>query len=679
MRTAADIIAARYGIDKKYLFTIEATGFSQVLNYAPDNFYNGKMRLVRNKTYRGMVRYISFGVLVFYKDGKDILSNFYEAYGTEYDVFLKVEVYEGGVPTLYVNLKLDFSTYKNGDISVRIQAVDTSFTELIKNREDIKVNLFSTTSIDGVALTDFPNGLNLIDTSINKTADWSLGTGTPDPIHIIPITLGTSTFSEAQNSGTVINSNAGAFFYNCINPSPLVLDIGINGTMGFVGDPPYLVDTYTAYLYVYDSNNNRTQSFLIGEVTGDSATANTAIALSKIISLTVNPGDSLILQATWGALTNEQLTYNTVPISLSESLIGLPVKTIRAFAVYDAFLRVVQQLTGVDDCLRSDTFGRTDTPIHTYSADGIILHLLKGRFLRDNSEMPFPVSLKDLFESINSIYNIGLAVESGNVVRIEKIDYFFQNTITLDISDIVTPEITTIEVSPEDIYKQIQVGFDKFGNQKDVTNDVSNIEFNTKATYTTEIKSVTTGLNIISKVRGDSTDIIKLANDTDLAKNASGDNDLFFLKSVRDTSGFKVETDEQFSSIIGAPYGTKTLNLDLSPARSLLRWGDIIHAGLKIGTIRWQNTDNNYKLSTQKTTETVPVTERADIDYSVLAPPIFKAEKIKVTVALTFTQINTIFENPNGLIKISADKQGWIDEMIVNNKDNMVELTLIRQ
>ena len=199
-----------------------------------------------------------------------------------------------------------------------------------------------------------------------------------------------------------------------------------------------------------------------------------AVAFSKSINLTINSGDSLVLQATWGALTDEYITYDSIPVSLIESLPGLSVKTIRAFEVYEAFLRVVQQLTGVDDCLRSDTFGRTDTPIHTYSTDGIILHLLKGRFLRDNSDMPFPVSLKDLFESVNSMYNIGLAVESGNVVRIEKIDYFFQNTVILDISDIVTPEITTIEVSPEDIYKQIQVGFDKFGNQKDVTNDVSN-------------------------------------------------------------------------------------------------------------------------------------------------------------------------------------------------------------
>jgi len=671
----ADIIARRRTNNKRYRFTIIGSLGSNVLEYAPDGFANGEMRLVRNKTYRGLFRSISISELVFYKDGKELLQYYYEEYGVDAEVLLKVEKYTSTGYVNWVSLKLDFAVYEINDVSVTVQAVDDSFVEKLKNREDQEVNLLSTTSVDGDTLPAMTVGLEFVDTSIDNNSAWTCNpTGTTYPLHhTIPVQVTAGgDFTEAISPAQIADDKAGALFYESEHVRILNWSGSVVGSIDAVGSQTDDL-SYSLILKIYDVDNVMTYSKLLGHTTG-----NASISFNYTIDLqvTLNEGDSVVLQGEWttsGDVADYTITYTNCTPAVNESYDGLIAGDVPAWGIYEAFKRTIGLITGVDDCLYSEKFGRTDLG---YASDGTLLHIIKGKQLRTNVDS-VPIKLKDLFTSVNAMYNIGLGYVNGKV-RIEDVSYFYNDTVILDISYKVTNEIISKSVAPDLIYKDISAGYAKYG-KKEV---LSGFEFNTKASYTSEVKSVTTPLNIISLYRADGTSVVRLQHDDDLSKDVDGDNDLFFLKSTRNLGGnLWIETDEQFSSIQGTVYADKSINLDLTPARNIRRWGNVLTPGFikSTGKLRWQNTDNNNNLVTQKTTETTAVTEAADIDYTSLEAPIYYAERYKLTVPLTNDEINTIFTNPNGLIRLSDTKAGWIDELIVNNDTNDVQMTLIRK
>lgn len=103
--------------------------------------------------------------------------------------------------------------------------------------------------------------------------------------------------------------------------------------------------------------------------------------------------------------------------------------------------------------------------------------------------------------------------------------------------------------------------------------------------------------------------------------------DDFFFGAGIATSQYLAKTNEDYLSIINAPFGASSFNLDISPARNLRNHGSDIRASLenRLGEyIRFNTSDKNSNLKTQKVGETSQVIENEDILIANLENPYLR-------------------------------------------------------
>jgi len=183
------------------------------------------------------------------------------------------------------------------------------------------------------------------------------------------------------------------------------------------------------------------------------------------------------------------------------------------FYIYEAFARTLQLISGNHLPFYSDLLGRIDSSPERYSTDGAasLMAITSGRWIRDFdptiTQLNF--SLKDLFKTINAIWNIGLGFENGKV-RIEDEKYFFDvaenpdlgsdgkywkvNQI-LDLSGWLNNEMISKEVLPDWYANEISGGYGKF----EYENIQGLKEFNTQSKWAIPIKSVKSTLDLKSE------------------------------------------------------------------------------------------------------------------------------------------------------------------------------------
>jgi len=673
MSTQAEIIARRKAINELYQFSLIIGLTTTVLNYAPDgwNEEEAQIELNRDKTYRGLFRTMSARELTFYKDGFDLIKAAYNSGGVDEEILLQVDRfdYTTGGYTLLATLKADLATYVETDIGIKVQMVDSGFQEVVKNRESVNVNLMSDVTIDGVAITNHVGDLNIPDTNVNNQAIWGgdYGHVPASAYYVVPFLI-TATggiddaitpditktgFDAAINTGETI----GRYFS------------AINGTLGGTIHAPELPQGaevgLSIKMSVYNSDGTLdSEKEVVSGFGTDLWTFN--LTFSEI--LTLYAGQRITFWGTWytRGTGTYGLSFTSLSLTIDETYIGTTAKGIVAFEIYEAFLRTIQMISGVEDCLVSNKFGRTDTPIRTYPTDGEILHIFKGKYLRMDGQT-VPVTLKDLFTSISAIYNIGLGIEDGTA-RIEDLSYFYADTLLLDLTGRVPVEILERSVDPGSINVSVQAGFSKYNNQLKPT---GGYEFNTKTDYASQIKSVKTSKSIVSPYRADGTQMIAIEQQTDPATNVDGDDDIFLIKTGRITGGFQAETSENFIFVDGSPYSQKAFNLEFTPARNMQRWANVLASGTN-GKYIWQNTDVNINLQTQKTGEVAPLVESADLNFS--GSQRFIAEFFKFEVDLTWNEVMSILAAPYGYIVISTEYSGWIESMQLKNSKVTIKL-----
>ncbi len=671
MSTQAEIVTRRKRITPIYRFSLIIGATTTVLNYAPDG-WNEQISLKRNKTYRGLFSTLSTNELTFHKDGYNLIKSAYNSGGVDAEILLKVERYNYGT-NIYsdlVTMKVDLATYEETDIGVKVQVIDSSFQEIINNRDSVKVNLMNDVTIDGVAVTNNSGQLTIPDTNVSNSADWVTGTYYATPVpksHIVPFSF--TSESGISDAITPDTSKTGADAY-------MVGGIGIGRVFSFTGNVEAHITaplggtdapvSLSIIMDIYDSDGTLSQTIPLGSDSGTSP-YNFNISISQNVNL--KSEQKIVIGGKWTGTSDFIFGYDVLSLSISETYVGTNAGIITAFPIYEAFLRTIQMITGVEDCFYSNKFGRTDTPIITYPSNGDCLHIFKGKYLRADGQT-VPVTLKDLFNSINSIYNIGLGIENGKV-RIEDLSYFYADTLLLDLTGRVPDEMIKRGVDPERINAAVQIGFSKYNNQLKPT---GGYEFETKTDYASHIKSVTTTKYILSQYRADTTQMIAIQQETDVTKDATGDDDIFLIKTFRDGDHFTAETNQNFTFVSGTPYAEKSFNLEFTPARNMKRWANVLASGTD-GVYVWQNTDVNINLQTQKTGETSPVVESADLNFSGLQR--FFAEIIKFEVDLTFDEVTSILGAPYGYIVVNSTISGWIEEMEL--KDSKVTLKLRRR
>ena len=114
------------------------------------------------------------------------------------------------------------------------------------------------------------------------------------------------------------------------------------------------------------------------------------------------------------------------------------------YLVNESLSRAAEAITGGNIRAYSDFFGRTDSQPYTTALDGegsLLCFtnglLIRGYTLLDGSRPPMPVSLKEMFEALNAIYNIGMCIEPDtnrtgmNRLRIEPMHHFYQPNVMM--------------------------------------------------------------------------------------------------------------------------------------------------------------------------------------------------------------------------------------------------------
>lgn len=647
-----------------------------LLRYAPDGWEKSRFSIIRNEKYKGLFRKVSVNELTFVKDARDYLRDVYEGQGI--NAVCTFYVYRWNDTTQayaeYFAGKVDFSTYKISETGVTVEAIDTSLHEKIKNRENTIVDLLKRTSIGGYSIPAFtgePQQLTFPAFNIVAIATWNrpAAASTTSDAHRLPMQVVTSEFTEADDQA--IDSTDNCFTASLANRT-LAIEGTACGTITF--DEEEVSVLMTVQLLKNGANIATLDTIAISFAT------NYVFSIAFSSSISIVTGDTLAIRVLLsGVVSGHTTQYSDVWVQFRENIDSVSLSSCTAFPWYEALLRCCQHLADGNDVLISEKFGRTDTPIRTYAGDGEIGHITKGLYVRGANayNSTLPVTLSDLFASLDALFCLGMGIEGSQVV-VEELSYFFDTSVVLDISGRIRENAIGKEVLPSWHFNRISAGYGSFEYQ--ATGGLS--EFNTKSEFTTVISVIDNIYSILSKYRADTQGIIALrkagSNDTNDVK---GDEDIFLVDAVRQSGLFYARTDEGFDEIGGGVDADNWYNVRLSPGRNLRRHGQVIRAGLErnLGSaVRWQTSDKNTQLYSQMTGETAPIREDDDIVVNDLTAPMWWAEAYTVECELDYDDLTAILTNPRGLIKLADEKYGWILEVNAGNSENKAEMRLLR-
>lgn len=203
-------------------------------------------------------------------------------------------------------------------------------------------------------------------------------------------------------------------------------------------------------------------------------------------AMTISPGDRVYLQFSWLAIAYFSGDGN------ADAIIDEPLKMwfqwdefkfeatadsycepthANVYMVNEALSRITEVYT--NDCLRvkSDYFGRTNSQPYVSDVNGCgalqaITSGLKVRnvSMQDGTKPKVTISMKEMFDNLNAIHNIGLGVEDdtirgGKWIRVEPVQHFYNNTVLIECNSV--REIKT-SLDQSAVYSTAKIGYAKW-------------------------------------------------------------------------------------------------------------------------------------------------------------------------------------------------------------------------
>ena len=711
MRSKQDIAGLGHSnTPKRFKFVLSCKDENDlVLIHAPDGWKEGELTFIRDKEYKGVIQSYSTNELTFVKEGRDYVQRGYERGGIDYEIKIKIYLLKNSnfkYQSYFVG-KIDLATYKIDSIGVTCEVTPTGFQDVVLNREDLDVDVTSNKTIGGGtidALTNVPGRVTIPEYSATQNAEWLISgskinvEGFVIKKYHVPLTANVSEFSESE-----INSQTFTEF-----------EILPNQTF-FNSDGEYILNfsLYLSVTYVSKSTASRfdTQVHLYknGSIVKTYSKSEKDVLQSTQIfneteELEIVVGDQYSLTINTLGRVDYNLSIDGNSLSLDRDLgEDINASFVYMFYIYEAFFKVLQLISKKAKPFYSKFLGRTDSETDTYTEDGegSLMTITNGKWIRqfDRNVNPFNLNLKDLFKTINGIYNVGLEFSEdpiGNeVVRLEKEQYFYdieedeteskiwKTNQILDLSDWLNNEVIEKEVLPDWYANEVESGYSKF----DYENIQGLKEFNTVSTWSIPIRSVKSKLDLTSAYRADTQGVNKLKQKTASefpTEDVSGDNDVFVFDVKRygilPDIIFTVKTDEDFISVVGGVDPEQSYNLDFTPRRNLERHGSRFRSmQIPLGKeLQWLKSDKNSKVQTQKTDEDSIKQESGDIQFDSLTPGYWIPEAYIFEAPVDEDVISAIQTNPRGVIKIDKDKYGWILEVQTNSETRKGSFKLLR-
>lgn len=377
---------------------------------------------------------------------------------------------------------------------------------------------------------------------------------------------------------------------------------------------------------------------------------------------------------------------------VTQVFVSYDARTREGFPIYEAIERVLQLILDSQYPFYSEFFGRTDTSRgYNTSWDQYVsenqlrfAHIFSGLHLRgaslfgSDNNSPLSISFKDLFDSINAIWNVGYETETRDNferIRIENYDYFFEDVEAIDLSGRINRYDIETEIMPDLIYHKFLSGYE------DYTYETINGrgEFNTENSRTS-VLNTESEYNNKSKLRADTKGITDELIDELDTEDTEEDGDLFILKTQKD-SDWTPEYEENITIKDNTSYfDDNTFNLYFTPSRNLRRHANRIKGAFSKHLSSKLIFQGSNKLQTLKTEgEGYTITENDDIEVKVLDAGLFKPIRHKVTCYFTLSDFETLMANKKGYITFSDSISGYLLNLKKKNNEDKAEIEIIEK
>lgn len=594
-----------------------------------------QVKLTRDKETLGIFFDYIFQTLEFYGVGGATIKAAYEAKRLKAKMKLRINYYcsDDEQYNLFYEGRLSFPRYRDtcGDMCVvSIGLEEDNDIMLLRNNYEQSVNLNSNIAFDGTTvLTDYDKlnfdltipgrGIQLTSEGVNAAQHTFDLLAFPTWNNIAP---GGTTGSEQGGFMPIYDTTRLSEFNVTTFPVEGYYDTSVrfNDGQNSVGTPPLLNLAINPVLKCQPTNVNLEYRIKGRIIDNTNATRSVGVAMNTVVgpdpaNVVFYASQQMASYEAFNFLTTEfDISFNG-PININEgdklyqyAIIGYVKSTTNAlqqlFIQYDpetyikitgfstcedsesktylineAVSRVTEAITNDSIRFYSETFGRTDSQPYAIGVDtcagltAIVNGInLRRRVLANGQQPGCFLTLRNAFESLRGIWNIGYGLEPDvnrpgfNRLRFEDWRFFFQEEVGLIFNN---PTLITRTVDTSRAYTRLQVGYTKWENEQ-----YSGLnEFMTEREYRNDINSVDIPLDRrVSWIFASYTAEIARRQDT-TNDDYRYDNDIFGFCLAKNGSDYTVEqlgdVGVNIENVSDAP---TCYNGRVSPGRIAMRW-----------------------------------------------------------------------------------------------------------
>ena len=725
-------------------YELKHKAFGAVIIPEPIGWSTDEKEFARNKKFHGIIAKFSNN-LKFYNDGANFINLIDSIHGVNAEITLTK--YERHPITddweLIYSGNIDLTTKKEEDKIVSVKFNSGGFDKIRKSRFSKKIEIDRTTDLDGNQIPALQTkevvlegrkiyrksifNVKEIDNSV--TINLSATGSTRRTSEAIPLNLISNAHEEVQDiiyntqSANYEGKVGQMFFALAESDKTIRVKFDLSFLFDLTRNDEVRWASCNISVITYENGSNFDVKYR-QELWGldhedkqrnfDGKTKR--IVFDKVFSL--NTGDSLALifhNATdinnfYSGHNDITLRNITCDLSIEEESYSPPTTT-KAILAHELGERLTHIITGKQNAFYSEYLGRINVPNYNYTKDGDagfvgFSHGMWVRQFTKNDELfkSFTTSWKDFDESMDSVFNMGLGIETiGNRdrIRYEPEEFFYQNHVTIKLGkeingvfEYIQPNKIKRTKAKEYLFSGIEIGCEKGGEYEEVS---GLDEYNAKATFSTPISKIKNIYKKVCKYRIDPYGqefARRKSIQTHSTEDYRTDKEIFMNDLKRSyTNKFRLRTwQDDFQSVPTGVFSPETAtNLRFSPINSLLRHSWVIAASsLKYMNdyIRYNSSVANSELTTRLRPDKYPThggktrKENGDVVCSDLFRARFVPEWIEFEFKCDFfinraiqgstTVLGRTFPNFYGLVEFKNEvgdlEKGFLFSVKPNGK-----------
>jgi hypothetical protein len=671
--------------------------------------------LQRDPVYSGLENILSDGIK-FWDDGAALIKAEYELNGIDGQLnFLIRYSCDQGVTynTLFSGI-LNCFYYEiiNNEVSIKIEP--SGFHRLVKNRLSTPINLNSNISIDGLPMSNinpFDLGLhskaivqksNLLQNdqllTISDTHDFNTGDDVAIGIYF-PLQISTSELARPVEETNLFHygelGNATDPIFIQEGPSGnITVDYKLKATFNEAISATRSYGFVIVLSYGDDGSQNSTNIFGPTFFGRSGGTTSQAFDISGSVNIPLNTGQKVFIDIRISnysvtAIGTQPATFSLVSdganhVNFTQSTIASP-STCKALLIHEAFAKIAESMTGIQDSFRSNFFGRTNSEPNQYLENGCgawtaISNGLNIRKMLDKNSVLFPITttFTDLFSAADAVWNLGMKIEKDGTgkeyIRVEPKEYFYNARAIKTVL-----QVSDLKVSPAQdlIFNTFAIGYTKWNLNITGSNAID--EFNSDRSYTIPVKNAAQNLSKMSDYIASGYAIEqtrRLQYQSAPTNDFETDNDLFFICTNRAEltsnlyttppvatvyeAGTVSERDENFIAIDKVLNYPTSYNLRISPARMAGNWYKYLAASIfkhPTGSIKFASGTGNYQELDTMINDCIvenSVIQNQDLLASNMSGmyglPIYLPEYLEFTYPLSYEEfLDILAQSENGM------------------------------